>query len=102
MFEAQIKPMRLDEFIAYALLPENAARNLEFINGEMIEKMPSSPHNSTSAFMLGHILYWEMYPDERLIDVYAPGKALTTYGMDVAIAVDIISELMIPVSKLFC
>ena len=178
MFEAQTKPMTLDEFIAYALLPENAERSLEFINGEMSEKMPSSTRNSTSAFMLGHItqshcetndlpcyitigdgtyrintnvlapdfaykptptvadypdpepplwvaeiispkdkvaeitakrrkyieagiLYWELYPDERLIDVYAPNKPMTTYGIDAAITVDVISGLTIPVSKLF-
>ena len=46
MFEAQTKPMTLDEFIAYALLPENAERNLEFINGEIIEKMPGTTENS--------------------------------------------------------
>lgn len=178
MFEAQTKPMTIDEFIAFALLPENAERNLEFINGEIIEKMPSSSRNSTSAFMLGHItqshcetnnlpcyisvgdgtyrinvhvvapdfaykptptvaeypdpeppvwgaevispndkvhditakrrkyieagiLYWELYPDERLIDVYAPGKPMTTYGMDATIMVDVISGLSVPVSKLF-
>src|SRR6266404_9984307 len=55
MFDAQTKPMTLDEFIVYALLPENAERNLEFINGEMMEKLPSSTRNSTSAFMLGHL-----------------------------------------------
>jgi len=178
MFEAQTKPMTLEEFIAYALLPENAERNLEFINGEIFEKMPSSTRNSNSAFMLGHlaqnhcethnlpcyisigdgtyrinvhvvapdfaykptpttaeypdpepplwvaevispndkvaeitkkrrkyieagILYWELYPDERLIDVYAPGKPMATYGVNTEIAVDVISGLTIPVSKLF-
>ncbi len=178
MFEAQTKPMTLDEFIALALLPENTERNLEFVNGEIIEKMPSSSRNSTSAFMLGHItqshcetyemscyisigdgtyrininvvapdfaykptptvaeypdpepplwvaevisptdnmseinankrkyieagiLYWELYPDERLIDVYAPGKAMTTYGMEAAIMVDVIAGLSVPVAKLF-
>jgi hypothetical protein len=46
MFEAQTKPMTLDEFIAIALLPENAERNLEFINGEIFENMPGSTENS--------------------------------------------------------
>ena len=178
MLEAQTKPMTLDEFIAFALLPENAERNLELINGEIIEKMPSSSRNFTSAFMLGHIdqsycetndlpcyisigdgtyrinihvvapnfaykptttvaeypdpepplwvaevispndkvhditakkrkyveegiLYWELYPDERLIDVYAPNKPMTTYGVDAVIPVDVISGLSVPVSKLF-
>jgi Uma2 family endonuclease len=178
MFEAQTKPITIDEFIAFALLPENAGRNLEFVNGEILEKMPSSSRNSTSAFMLGHvtqsycenndlpcyisigdgtyrininvvapdfaykptpavaeypdpepplwvaevispndkvhdinakrrkyieagILYWELYPDERLIDVHAPDKAMKTYGMDAAITVDVIAGLSVPVAKLF-
>jgi len=181
MFEAQIKPMTLDEFIAFALLPENAERNLEFINGEIMEKIPSSTRNSTSAFTLGHltqsycetndlpcfisigdgtyrinvhvvapdfaykptptvadypdpepplwaaevispndkateinrkrrkyieagILYWELYPDERLIDVYAPDKpmvTMATYGINDMITADVIAGLTIPVSKSF-
>ena len=47
------------------------------------------------------ILYWELYPDERLIDVYAPGKAMKTYGIDAVITVDVIAGLSVPVSKLF-
>jgi hypothetical protein len=47
------------------------------------------------------ILYWEMYPDERLIDVYAPGKPMMTYGITDNIEVDMISGLTISVSKLF-
>lgn len=178
MFEAQTKPITIDEFITLALLPENAERNLEFVNGEILEKMPSSSRNSTSAFMIGHvtqsycetndlpcyisigdgtyrvdtnvvapdfaykptptvadypdpepplwvaevispndkvhdinakrrkyveagILYWELYPDERLIDVYAPGKAMATYGIDASIPVEVIAGLSVPVSKLF-
>lgn len=178
MFEAQTQPMTIEEFIAIALLPENAERTLEFINGEIVEKMPSSSRNSTSAFMLGHvtqsycethnlpcfisigdgayrignntlapdfaykptptvadypdpepplwaaevispndkvteinakrrkyveggILLWELYPDERLIDVYAPGKPMATYGINHAISVDAISGLTVEVSKLF-
>jgi Uma2 family endonuclease len=178
MFDAQTKPMTLDEFIVYALLPENAERNLEFINGEMIEKMPGSTENSgiaanlvfetrlhcqvnnlpcfvstgDGAYRIGQnviapdfaykptpltkeypdpepplwvaevislndkvteitkkrrkyieagILYWEFYPDERMIDVYAPGKPMATYGLNAEIVVDVISNLTIPVSKLF-
>lgn len=178
MFDAQTKPITFEEFIAFARLPENAERNFEFINGEILEKMPSSSRNSTSAFMLGHttqnyceannlscfisigdgayrignntlapdfaykptptvadypdpepplwaaevispndkvseinakrrkyveagILLWELYPDERLIDVYAPGKPMATYGINHAIAVDVIAGLTVEVSKLF-
>jgi Uma2 family endonuclease len=28
------------------------------------------------------ILLWELYPDQQSIDVYAPGKALQTFGID--------------------
>ena len=31
-------------------------------------------------YIEARILYWEMYPDERLIDVYAPGKPMMTCG----------------------
>ncbi len=178
MVEAQTKPMTLDEFIALALLSENAERNLEFINGEIFEKRPGTTENSgiaanlvfetrfycqvnnlpsfvstgDGAYRIGEnilapdfaykptptvaeypdpepplwvaevistddgmseinakkrkyieagILYWEMYPDERLIDVYAPAKAMVTYGMDALIPVDVIAGLSVPVSKLF-
>ncbi|MFO7321548.1 MAG: Uma2 family endonuclease [Chloroflexota bacterium] len=29
-----------------------------------------------------NILYWELYPQSRSIDVYAPGKPATTVGED--------------------
>ncbi|MCA0457925.1 MAG: Uma2 family endonuclease [Chloroflexi bacterium] len=178
MFEAQAKPITFEEFLAFALLPENAGRNFEWINGEIIEKMPSSSRNSNSAFTLGHItqnycetheltcfisigdgayrigsntlapdfaykptpttdeypdpepplwvaeiispndklaeinakrrkyieagiLLWEVYPDERLIDVYAPEKPMATYGVSHSIPVDVIAGLTIDAAKLF-
>jgi len=164
-----------DEFIAYALLPENAARNLEFINGKVIEKLGSTTQNAQiplllSSLVINHcdangipcfvtgadgeyclddwcfipdfaykqtpvsatfpdrvpplwavevisanenpagkrrkyvqagILMWEIYPDERVIDVYASGKSLATYGMGSTITVDVIQGLHVDVSKLF-
>ncbi len=178
MLEAQTKSMTVDEFIAFALLPENAERNLEFVNGEIIEKMPGSTENSgiaanlifearlycrdntlpcflstgDGAYRIGQsilapdfaykptpltkeypdpepplwvaevispndkvfeinakrrkyieakILYWEVYPDEHLIDVYAPDKPLITYGIDASVAVDVLPGLTIALSKLF-
>ena len=165
----------VDEFIAYALLPENATRNLEFINGKVIEKLGSTTQNAQiplllSATVITHcdmhgipcfvtgadgeycldewcfipdfaykqtpvsatfpdrvpplwavevisanenpadkrrkyvqagILLWEIYPDERVIDVYAPGQSLATYGVGSTITVDMIQELKVDVSKLF-
>lgn len=164
-----------DEFIAYALLPENAARNLEFINGKVVEKLGSTTQNAQipmllSAVVITHcdahnipcfvsgadgeyclddwcfipdfaykptpvsttfpdrvpplwavevissnenpaakrrkyiqagILLWEIYPDERVIDVYAPGQSLATYGLGSTIPIAVISDLSVNVSKLF-
>src|SRR5258708_15137917 len=158
MLQPQTKPMTIEAFIAFALLPENAERNFEFVNGEIIENMLGSTENSgiaanlvfetrlycqinelpcfvstgDGAYRIGQniiapnfaykptsltkeypdpepplwvaevispsdkvpeitgkrrkyieagILFWEIYPDERLIDVYAPGKPLATYGI---------------------
>lgn len=168
----------IDEFIAFAMLPENAERNFEFVDGEMIEKMPGTTENSTLAFYLGFvvqshceknnipcyisgeagayrigqnvlapdfaykptpatneypdpivplwvmevispndkptairkkrqryleagILLWELYPDERVIDVYAPGQPLATYGVGATIPVAVIKDLNVEVAKLF-
>ena len=52
-------------------------------------------------YIEANILYWELYPDEGLIDVYAPGKPLKTYGIHDAIIVNVILGLTLPVSKLF-
>ena len=176
MFQAQTNPMTFDTFINFALLPENIARNFEFINGNVVEKRPFSSkifniiHNlvietrehcessqvlcfiSTcdGPYQIGQnvigpdfaykttslikeypdpplwiaevissddkiveisrkrrkyietgILYWEIYPDEHLIDVYTPGKPMKTYRMDDVIMVSVILGLTIPVSKLF-
>ncbi len=165
----------VDEFIAYASLPENADRNLEFINGKVVEKLGSTTQNAQvplllSAVVVTHcdtnnipcfvtgadgeycigdwcfipdfaykqtpvsttfpdhvppiwavevisanenpaakrrkytqagILLWEVYPDERVIDVYAPGQSLATYGVGSGIPVGVISGLIVKVSKLF-
>ncbi len=53
VFQAPSKPMTFDEFIAFALLPENAERNFEFVDGEITEKMPGSTENSAIAFNIG-------------------------------------------------
>lgn len=165
----------VDEFIAYALLPENAARNLEFINGKVIEKLGSTTQNAQIPMLLSAmvvtycdangipcfvtgadgeyclgdwcfipdfaykqtpvsatfpdrvpplwavevvsanenpadkrrkyvqagILLWEIYADERVIDVYAPGQSLATYGVGSTITVDTIQGIKVDVSKLF-
>lgn len=165
----------VDEFIAYASLPENADRHLEYINGKVVEKLGSTTQNSQipmllSAVVLTHcdnnnipcyltgadgeycvsdwcfipdfaykqtpvsatfpdhvpplwavevisasenpaakrrkyiqagILLWEVYVDERVIDVYAAGQSLATYGIGSSIPVSHIPGLQVDVSKLF-
>ncbi|MCA0457377.1 MAG: Uma2 family endonuclease [Chloroflexi bacterium] len=46
VFQAPSKPMTYEEFLAFALLPENADRNFEFLDGEVFEKMPRTTENS--------------------------------------------------------
>jgi Uma2 family endonuclease len=46
VFQAPSKPITFDEFITFALRPENAERNFEFLEGEIIEKFPTSTQNS--------------------------------------------------------
>ncbi len=159
VFQPQIAPSTIEQFQEHAALPENADRIFELINGQIIEKMPSSARNSTLAFDIGfvvqthcrqnnlpcyisigdgtyrvnrdvvapdfaykttptaeeypdpiaplwvaevispndkaadirkkrliyieaEILYWEMYPQSRSIDVYAPGQPMKTVSID--------------------
>lgn len=149
----------MDEFIEFALRPENADREFELIDGEITEVVPGSTYNSglsihvaiqvqlfcdaqklpcymsgaDGAYRIlnntlvpdfaykrtplskdypdpepplwavevlsptdepGHIkkkrriysqakiLLWELDPDKQLIDVYAPGQAKRTFGID--------------------
>jgi Uma2 family endonuclease len=53
---AQKLKMTLDEFVKYALLPENANRRLEFIDGEIVDMAPSRTRNSE----IGDILVFEV------------------------------------------
>ncbi len=165
----------VDDFIRYASLPENADRNLEYINGKVVEKLGSTTQNSQipmflSAFVVMHcdthnipcylsgadgeycigdwcfipdfaykqtavsatfpdrvpplwavevisasenpaakrrkyiqagILLWEVYVDERVIDVYEAGQPLATYGSGSSIPVSHIPGLQVEVTRLF-
>jgi Uma2 family endonuclease len=53
---ARQKEMTLEEFIVFANLPENENRNLEFINGKVVEMSPSRSRNSE----LGDVLVFEV------------------------------------------
>jgi Uma2 family endonuclease len=46
------KPMPLAEFVEFALRPENSDREFEFVNGEIIEKMPGRSTNSYIAVLI--------------------------------------------------
>ncbi|MEZ4669098.1 MAG: Uma2 family endonuclease [Anaerolineae bacterium] len=50
VFQAQIASVTIEQFREIVMLPENAERLFELINGEMIEKMPG--RTSTSQFPL--------------------------------------------------
>lgn len=56
IFPTQTKAVSLEEFLAFALLPENTDHNFELIGGEIIEKMPGTTHNSTLAFNIGFVV----------------------------------------------
>ncbi|MEO8397949.1 MAG: Uma2 family endonuclease [Chloroflexota bacterium] len=48
------------------------------------------------------ILLWEVYPDERSIDVYVPGESLRTYGIEETIDLDnVIPGFSLSVRELF-
>ena len=66
--------MTLHEFIAFALLPENSERNFEFIDGEIIEKIPGSTYNSALALNIGFEV--TLYCQQNNI----PCRISTAYG----------------------
>jgi len=149
----------LEEFVQFALLPENSEREFELINGRIVEKLPGTTRNSELALMISFevrlfcrehnipchtsgaagayqvgihvlvpdfaykrtsmsndypdpvapewavevisqpdkvgdirakkmlylqagILYWELYPEDRSVDAYAPGQPMRTYRAD--------------------
>ena len=48
--------MTLEEFVDFANLPENAARNLEFINGEIVEFLPgSTAYSQVATILIAHV-----------------------------------------------
>lgn len=47
------------------------------------------------------ILLWEIYADDPVIDVYAPGEAPRSYGMGRVVPVSAVPGLSVEVSRLF-
>lgn len=55
VFQAPSKPMTFDEFIAFALLPENADRNFEFIGGEIFEVVSNNSASEIAGVFIGEL-----------------------------------------------
>jgi Uma2 family endonuclease len=49
--------MTIQEFEQFALLPENAERRLELIDGEIVEMAPGRTSNSGASYVLGHKVF---------------------------------------------
>jgi Uma2 family endonuclease len=153
------KPITMEEFIEFALRPENSTREFEFLNGEVVEVFPTTTYRSHMAmliavatyayckdhdlpcytsgaygayhvqgnivmpkfaykptpmsddypdpvpplwvadiispfdkandirakrdiYMQAGILYWQIYQPIQKVDIYAPGQAMRTVGID--------------------
>lgn len=63
----------LDEFLAFALRPENADREFEFIDGEIIEVMPSRTYNSGFSIRLATRV--ELFCEQNNLPCYISGEA---------------------------
>ncbi len=63
------------------------------------------PHDiriKRQVYVQAGILYWELYPEDQSVDVYAPGQSLTTYHVgDVIDIDDLIPGFTIALSDLF-
>lgn len=169
----------IEEFVRFAEQPENADREFELINGEIIEKMPGRTSNSglrdliaffvrlycrernipcytsgeAGAFQIGahvlvpdfaykrtpmsseypdpvapewvvevisptdkvneirrkraiylaaQILLWEIYPEDRTVDVYAPGQPVRAYGIeDMVVSGDVLPGFTLALRDIF-
>ncbi|MBI1256142.1 MAG: hypothetical protein GC204_01605 [Chloroflexi bacterium] len=169
----------IEDFVQFALQPENSEREFELVNGEIIEKMPGRTSNSqihdiivaevrpfckthdivcyTSSadgafnvqgnavapdfaykrtpmsddypdpvaplwaveiisptdkavdirkkraiYLAAGILLWEIYPEDHLVDVYAPEQPVHTYGMEDIIEVgDLLPDFKLAVKDIF-
>jgi Uma2 family endonuclease len=61
----------MDEFLEFAARPENADREFEFIDGEIIEVMPSRTYNSGFALRIAARV--EIFCDENQLPCYMSG-----------------------------
>lgn len=53
-------------------------------------------------YIAAGILYWELYPEDQSVDVYAPGQPVRTYGIDDTIDVgDVLPDFSLVVKEIF-
>lgn len=63
---------------------------------------PAAIRNKRLIYQQAGILYWEVYPTEKSIDVYTPGQPTRTVGMgDVLDGGTVIAGFIFPVKELF-
>lgn len=62
----------IGEFVQFAEQPENAEREFELINGEIVEKMPGTTRNSSIAIWIGFFV--RLFCRERKIPCYITGE----------------------------
>jgi Uma2 family endonuclease len=70
---AQVKPMTMQEFIAFAHAPENADQVFEFIHGEISEVSPARTSNSDIRDILAFLV--RLHCRENNIPCYTSGEA---------------------------
>jgi Uma2 family endonuclease len=92
--QAHITRMTVDEYEAYIALPENIDRQLQLVDGELIEKMPTLRHSRAShqfAFAIGRYLIenpmGEVLPELRIkllegteFEAYVPDIVFIRHG----------------------
>ena len=78
VFQAPSKPITLDEFIAFALKPENVERNFELIGGEIIEVVSNNKASEIAGIFIGE-LYSFVRP-RKLGRVTVPDGGYTISG----------------------
>lgn len=61
---------------------------------------PAAIRTKRQRYLESGILLWELYPDERVIDVYASDQPLTTYGIGAVVPVPVIAGLNVDLAKL--
>lgn len=62
---------------------------------------PGDIRQKRQRYLEAGILLWELYPDEQVIDVYAPAQPLIAYSLGAVIPVPVIAGLSVELARLF-